>query len=89
MAGPCRKYLDNLLDGAPTKETSPDRLLRGLARLAEELGSAGSLERQEALDVLDSTAQTSDAQRCTTQQLLSRHPGHQRHRRVQQADQLP
>lgn len=71
LGGLVRKYLDNLLDGAPTKETSPDRLLGGLARLAEELGSAGSLERQEALDVLDSTAQTSDAQRCTTQQLLA------------------
>jgi hypothetical protein len=71
LGGLVRKYLDHLVDSAPAKKISPDRLLGGLARLAEQLGSAGSLERQQALDALDGTARASSAQPCTAQELLA------------------
>ncbi|MEW2325759.1 hypothetical protein AB0926_32555 [Streptomyces griseoincarnatus] len=71
LGGLVRKYLDNLLASAPVEQNSPDRLLGGLARLAEELGSAGSLGRQQALEVLDSTAQAAGTHLSKAQELLA------------------
>ncbi|MFG3323929.1 hypothetical protein ACGF3J_38415 [Streptomyces sp. NPDC048171] len=66
-----RKHLDGLLDAKGTDGLAPEQLLRLLGRLAEQLGSAGSLDRTEALAVLKQAAPETPAEKQPPADLLT------------------